>query len=91
MLVFQAAHPVVQRFHSCSTSELPLLSGIFLKKMTPSVKAREGWETVEPLSSTGFVNSPFTAADEKIPLSMVHVNLKPQHLVFSLHSRASDC
>lgn len=26
--------------------------------------------------------SPFTAADEKIPLSMVHVNNKPQHLVF---------
>jgi len=26
--------------------------------------------------------SPLTAADEKIPLSMVHVNNKPQHLVF---------
>ena len=26
--------------------------------------------------------SPFTAADEKIPLSMVRVNNKPQHLVF---------
>jgi hypothetical protein len=40
---------------------------------------------------TGFVNSPFTAADEKIPLSMVHVNSKPQYLVFSLHLQASDC
>ena len=28
-----------------------------------------------------------TAADEKIPLSVVHVNNKPQYLVFSLHSR----
>jgi len=26
--------------------------------------------------------SPLTAADEKIPLSMVHVNNKPQYLVF---------
>jgi hypothetical protein len=26
-----------------------------------------------------------TAADEKIPLSMVHVNKKPQYLVFCLH------
>jgi hypothetical protein len=26
--------------------------------------------------------SPFKAADEKIPLSMVRVNNKPQHLVF---------
>jgi hypothetical protein len=38
-----------------------------------------------------FSYNPFTAADEKIALSMVHVNSKPQHLVFSLHSRASDC
>ena len=29
-------------------------------------------------------NNPVTAADEKIPLSMVHVNPKPQYLVFSL-------
>jgi hypothetical protein len=28
------------------------------------------------------LNSPFTAADEKIPLSVVRVNRKPQHLVF---------
>ena len=27
----------------------------------------------------------FTAADEKIPLSVVRVNKKPQYLVFSLH------
>ena len=31
-----------------------------------------------------FRYNPFTAADEKIPLSMVHVNTKPQYLVFSL-------
>jgi hypothetical protein len=31
-----------------------------------------------------FRNNPLTAADEKIPLSMVHVNTKPQYLVFSL-------
>src|SRR5580692_3605187 len=31
-----------------------------------------------------FRNNPLTAADEKIPLSMVHVNSKPQYLVFSL-------
>jgi hypothetical protein len=30
-------------------------------------------------------NNPFTAADEKIPLSVVDVNNKPQYLVFSLH------
>jgi hypothetical protein len=28
------------------------------------------------------VNGPFTAADEKIPLSVGHVNSKPQYLVF---------
>jgi hypothetical protein len=31
-------------------------------------------------------NNPFTAADEKIPLSVVYVNNKPQYIVFSLHS-----
>jgi len=30
-------------------------------------------------------NNPFTAADEKIPLSVVDVNKKPQYLVFSFH------
>jgi hypothetical protein len=35
----------------------------------------------------GYRYNLFNAADEKIPLSMVHVNKKPQHLVFSLHSR----
>ena len=30
----------------------------------------------------GFLYSPLTAADEKIPLSVVRVNNKPQHLVF---------
>jgi hypothetical protein len=44
--------------------------------------------------ATGFWNrsiyaafrySSFTAADEKIPLSMVRVNTKPQHLVFCSH------
>jgi hypothetical protein len=34
----------------------------------------------------GFRYNPFTAADEKVPLSVVQVNNKPQHLVFSLHS-----
>jgi hypothetical protein len=29
--------------------------------------------------------SPITAAVEKIPLSVVEVNNKPQYLVFSLH------
>ena len=33
----------------------------------------------------GSLNSPFTAADEKIPLSVVRVNNKPQHLVFCCH------
>jgi len=33
-----------------------------------------------------FRYNPFTAADEKIPLSMVRVNPKPQYLVFCLHS-----
>jgi hypothetical protein len=32
-----------------------------------------------------FRYNPFTAADEKIPLSVVHVNTKPQYLVFSSH------
>jgi hypothetical protein len=30
-----------------------------------------------------FINSLFTAADEKLPLSMVHVKNKPQPLVSS--------
>jgi hypothetical protein len=33
----------------------------------------------------GFLYSPFTAADEKIPLSIGQVNCKPQYLVFSSH------
>jgi hypothetical protein len=33
----------------------------------------------------GFLYSPFTAVDEKIPLSMGQVNSKPQYLVFSSH------
>jgi hypothetical protein len=33
-----------------------------------------------------FRYSSITAADEKIPLSVVHVNKKPQYLVFSGHS-----
>jgi len=32
-----------------------------------------------------FRYNPVTAADEKIPLSMVRVNTKPQYLVFSSH------
>jgi hypothetical protein len=35
----------------------------------------------------GFLYSPFTAVDEKIPLSVGQVNSKPQYLVFSLHFR----
>ena len=35
--------------------------------------------------------NPFTAADEKIPLSVVHVNNKPQYLVFCCTFRASAC
>src|ERR1035437_4087761 len=31
--------------------------------------------------------NPFKAADEKVPLSVVHVNKKPQHLSFCLRSR----
>jgi hypothetical protein len=37
-------------------------------------------------SSRRFRYNPITAADEKIPLSVVHVNKKPQYLVFSPHS-----
>jgi hypothetical protein len=33
----------------------------------------------------GFRYSLFTAADEKIPLSVVRVNTKPQYLVFGVH------
>jgi hypothetical protein len=33
----------------------------------------------------GFLYSPFTAVDEKIPLSVGQVNSKPQYLVFSSH------
>ena len=32
-----------------------------------------------------FFNSLFTAADENLPLSMVRVKNKPQHLVFCSH------
>jgi hypothetical protein len=31
---------------------------------------------------TGDRYNPFKAADEKVPLSVVDVNIKPQHLVF---------
>jgi hypothetical protein len=34
--------------------------------------------------SAGILYSPITAADEKIALSIGQVNIKPQHLVFSL-------
>ncbi len=37
-----------------------------------------------------FRYNPVTAADEKIPLSMVHVNTKPQYLVFCLLLRHLD-
>lgn len=36
-------------------------------------------------SPLGFLYCPFTTVDEKIPLSVVQVNSKPQHLVFSSH------
>jgi hypothetical protein len=35
--------------------------------------------------------NPFKAADEKIALSVVYVNNKPQHLVFPLHSYSAVC
>ena len=37
------------------------------------------------VSAPGILYSPFTAADEKIPLSIGQVNCKPQYLVFSSH------
>jgi hypothetical protein len=40
---------------------------------------------------TGDRNKPFKAADEKVPLSVVLVNKKPQHLVFSAHFRHQLC
>jgi hypothetical protein len=46
-----------------------------------SSSRRLRWGVVPP----GFLYSPFTAADEKIPLSMGQVNCKPQYLVFSSH------
>jgi hypothetical protein len=39
----------------------------------------------DPHSSSLY--NPLTAADEKIPLPVVHVNNKPQYLVFRCHSR----
>jgi hypothetical protein len=39
------------------------------------------WRTVTP----GLRYSLFKAADEKIPLSVGHVNNKPQHIVFCCH------
>ena len=38
-------------------------------------------------SAGGTLYSPFIAADEKVLLSVVRVNKKPQHLVFCLHSQ----
>jgi hypothetical protein len=41
---------------------------------------------LEPIQFTsGFHYSLFTAADEKIALSVVRVNRKPQYLVFGVH------
>jgi hypothetical protein len=42
-------------------------------------RARELWNRSVCAVS---LNSPFTAADEKIPLSVVRVNSKPQYIVF---------
>jgi len=39
------------------------------------------WRSKAPV----FLYNPLTAADEKIPLSVVRVNNKPQHLVFCWH------
>jgi hypothetical protein len=36
--------------------------------------------------SRSFFKDPLTAADENLPLSVVRVNKKPQHIVFCLHS-----
>jgi hypothetical protein len=63
-----------------------------------SVKEREtgnGESTASSLLSeasrwnfrTGVRYKPFKAADEKVPLSVVHVNNKPQYLVFWSHFR----
>jgi hypothetical protein len=43
-------------------------------------------ERLPAVRHAGFRYNPFTAADEKVPLSVVQVNNKPQYLVFSLHS-----
>jgi hypothetical protein len=43
-------------------------------------------ERLTAVLHAAFRYNPFTAADEKVPLSVVQVNNKPQHLVFSLHS-----
>jgi hypothetical protein len=41
--------------------------------------------SLEPLFHAGACYSLFTAADEKIALSVVRVNTKPQYLVFDVH------
>ena len=63
---------------------------------TSQTNGKRGLESTAEFSSLSgsrrvvtpeFRYNPFTAADEKIPLSMVHVNKKPQYLVFCLHFR----
>jgi hypothetical protein len=51
------------------------------------VKAIDSWSPEDGARAPppGLLYSPFTAADEKIPLSIGQVNNKPQHLVFSSH------
>jgi hypothetical protein len=57
-----------------------LKTGIELPRSVVSSATRRGLFT----STLGY--SLITAADEKIPLSVGHVNKKPQYLVFPLHS-----
>jgi hypothetical protein len=66
------------------------------KESSTAGKGNRGRENYSNFSALGGQSAPFrasdlhillTAADEKIPLSMGHVNNKPQHIVFCLHSR----
>jgi hypothetical protein len=46
------------------------------------------WQAAGGVFHAGEHYNPFTAADGKIPLSMVQVKRKPQHLVFYAHLHA---
>ena len=76
------------RSSSRSDATWRLESSNFGKELDTGTKvtAKSLLWTADGGSSSRLRHNPITAADEKIALSVVHVNKKPQYLVFSAHT-----